>query len=120
MACVTHSWLAILINGLPTDFFKAGRGLRQGFSLSPLLFILIMDGISNQISWENTGGNFNGIRMCSEECIIGLFFLDDKLNFGKLPLPQWETLFHIFRRFGLASGLVANGIKSILDLKGLY
>jgi len=45
MACVTNVHYAVVINGYPTKLFKKGRGLRQCCSLSPLLFILAMDGL---------------------------------------------------------------------------
>jgi len=49
MACVSNVHYDVVINGYPTYFFKARRGLRQGCSLSPLLFILAMDGLCRGI-----------------------------------------------------------------------
>jgi hypothetical protein len=34
-ACIHNPWIAPLVNGRPTPFFKISRGLRQGFPLSP-------------------------------------------------------------------------------------
>lgn len=39
-ACISEPWIAPLVNGRATDFFKALRGLRQGCPLSPLLFVI--------------------------------------------------------------------------------
>ena len=33
-------WIAPLVNGRPTSFFKASRGLRQGCPLCPLLYTI--------------------------------------------------------------------------------
>lgn len=49
MACVENVNYAIVINGIPSSFFSATRGLRRGCSLSPLLFILVMDSLSLHI-----------------------------------------------------------------------
>lgn len=36
----SNSWYSILINGQPKEYFKSSRGLKQGDSLSPTLFII--------------------------------------------------------------------------------
>lgn len=46
MACITTPSFSILINGSATNFFHSERGLRQGCPLSPLLFLLVMEGLS--------------------------------------------------------------------------
>ena len=39
-ACISAPWIAPLINGRPTKFFQASRGLRQGCPLSPVLYVI--------------------------------------------------------------------------------
>ena len=46
MGCVESAKFAILINGTPSNLFPVSRGIRQGCPLSPLLFILIIEGLS--------------------------------------------------------------------------
>lgn len=41
---------AILINGFPTNYFSVSVGLCQGCTLSPLMFLIIMDGMSRKIT----------------------------------------------------------------------
>jgi hypothetical protein len=41
---VSYANFVVLINGKHTSFFKSTRGLRQGFPLSPLLFLLVVKG----------------------------------------------------------------------------
>ena len=38
--CICTPWVAPLVNGRPTNFFQASRGLSQGFPLSPLLYAI--------------------------------------------------------------------------------
>ncbi|GKA48843.1 RNA-directed DNA polymerase, eukaryota, reverse transcriptase zinc-binding domain protein [Tanacetum coccineum] len=44
-ACLKSSRTSILVNGSPTSEFIVKRGLRQGDTLSPFLFILVMEGL---------------------------------------------------------------------------
>jgi hypothetical protein len=46
MCCVTSANFVVLINGEATKYFKSGRGLCQGCSLSLYLFIMIMEGLN--------------------------------------------------------------------------
>jgi len=46
MACVCNVSFSVLVNGSPSEFFYGSRGLRQGCPLSPLLFLLIIEGLS--------------------------------------------------------------------------
>jgi len=50
MRCITLLYFAILINGATSPFFILRRDLRQGSPLSPLIFLLIVEGL---IVWCN-------------------------------------------------------------------
>jgi hypothetical protein len=56
MACVSSTTYAILINGEASNFFKSNRGLRQGCPMSPLLFIMVMEGLSLALKKEKVEG----------------------------------------------------------------
>ncbi|KAK2649769.1 hypothetical protein Ddye_017258 [Dipteronia dyeriana] len=45
-SCITYPSLSVLVNGSPTDQFPMERGIRQGDSLSPFLFNLVMEILS--------------------------------------------------------------------------
>eukprot|EP00253_Pinus_taeda_P033689 PITA_33689 len=45
MACITSTTFSVLINGYASHVFHAERGLRQGCPLSPLLFLIVMEGL---------------------------------------------------------------------------
>jgi hypothetical protein len=55
-ACIGSPWIAPMINGRPTHFFKSNRGIRQGFPLSPSLYILMVDSLSRKLEEERRLG----------------------------------------------------------------
>lgn len=44
--CLFSSLVSILVNGSPTNEFIPQRDLRQGDSLAPFLFIIVVEGLS--------------------------------------------------------------------------
>lgn len=111
MACISLACFGVIINDFPTHFFKPGRGFRQGCSLSPLIFLLVMDVISLKIKKDQTCNIFQGIQITITINITHLCFVDDILTFGIILRAQWDALFYIFSIFGVASGLHSNGGK---------
>jgi hypothetical protein len=53
-ACIGSPWIAPMVNGRVTSFFKASRGLRQGCPLSSLLYAIQASVLSYQL--ENARG----------------------------------------------------------------
>jgi len=51
-ACISNPWIAPLVNGRPSPFFKASRGLRQGCPLSPLVYGLLVETLNRGLEWE--------------------------------------------------------------------
>ena len=82
MACVTSTHFAILINVTPTGFFQTSIGIIQGFSLSPLLFLLVIEGLSRLISASKDEGKIKGIKLSSSIVITHLLYVKDVVLFG--------------------------------------
>jgi hypothetical protein len=61
-ACIDKPWIAPLVNGRPTGFFQAQRGIRQGCPLSPFLYIIMADSLSRKFIAERTAGNIPGLK----------------------------------------------------------
>eukprot|EP00253_Pinus_taeda_P001601 PITA_01601 len=81
MGCITNVSYAILINGTTTPFFKGQRGLRQGCPLSPLLFLLVAEGLRQLIQKAKREGKVRGIEVAFNLNISHLLFVDDILVF---------------------------------------
>jgi hypothetical protein len=86
MGCISSATYAILINGEPSGFFNSGRGLRQGCPLSPLLFILIMEGLSLTLKKSQEDGILTGIKVSRLIKVLHLLFVDDILIMTKASL----------------------------------
>jgi hypothetical protein len=63
MECISIVSFVVLINGETSPFFKSERGLRQGCPLSPLLFMLVAEGLSRAIDHASINGDFQGISI---------------------------------------------------------
>jgi hypothetical protein len=81
MASLTSLSFVILINGAVSPFFHSERGLRQGFPLSPLLFLLVAECLSRTIDHEARSGNFHFILIAPGHKITQLIFVDDIILF---------------------------------------
>jgi hypothetical protein len=92
MSCVTSASIVVLINGEPSSFFRIERGLRQGCPLSPLLFILTMEGLSLLLKKSQAEGKITGIKVSRLVKIIHLLFADDVLIMTKDNLQEWHEI----------------------------
>jgi hypothetical protein len=112
MGCITTTTYAILINGEPTDFFNSGRGLRQGCPLSPLLFLLVMEGLSLAIKKSQEEGLVSGIKVTRLIRILHLLFVDDILIMTKASVTEWMEIQNLLAIFCSATGLLINAHKT--------
>jgi len=82
MGCLTSTNFVVLINGTPSNFFRASRGIRQGCPLSPLLFILVIEGLSLLIADARDHGLIKDIKISSTLALTHLLFVDDVILLG--------------------------------------
>jgi len=62
MACIKTTNFAVIVNGIPSKFFSAYRGLRQGCALSPMLFLMVIDSVSRHVREAKPVGAISGIK----------------------------------------------------------
>jgi len=83
MSCVSSVTIVVLINGETTSFFQSDRGLRQGYPISPLLFILVMEGLSLLLKKGQAEGELTDMKVSRLVKILHLLFVDDVLIMTK-------------------------------------
>lgn len=75
--CITTPSFSILINGTSTWFFKSTKGLKQGYSLAPYLFVLVMEVFSKLLHSRYASG-YNSYHPNTVDLNIShLMFVDD-------------------------------------------
>ena len=112
MQCVTTVSYSILVNGAPVGNIQPSKGIRQGNSLSPYLFILCAEVLSAQFyhveSMRLIGGtptSPRGIR------ISHLFFADESLLFCKATVQEWGKMSSLMEMYEKASEQRLNKTK---------
>jgi len=81
MSCITSTSFTMLINESTSPFFKAERGLQQGCTLSPLLFLLVAEGLSRSLKTTSMNRDFCGITLTLNIRITHLLFVNNVLIF---------------------------------------
>jgi hypothetical protein len=128
--CISSVRFSILVNGSPCGFFSSSRGLRQGDPLSPLLFVIVMEGFSRMMDKAVEGGLLSGFlvgnRGITTLMMPHLLFADDTLIFSAAEHDQILNLRYVLTWFEAITGLRINLGKSELvpvgdvpDVEGL-
>eukprot|EP00253_Pinus_taeda_P011302 PITA_11302 len=118
MGCISNVSFAVLINGAASPFFKSQRGLRQGCPLSPLLFLLVAEGLSRLIHNARRSNKIKGIEVAINLYISHLLFVDDILIFSNGSHNELKELRDIFDLFMKATGMLINSGKSQVCVAG--
>lgn len=115
MVCVTSVRYSVRFNGELLDPFAPTRGLRQGDPLSPYLFLLIADGLSNILERYKTDGLIQPIRICrATPGISHLLFADDSLLFFKAEVEQARRIKEALNLYENSTGQLINPSKCSL------
>lgn len=116
--CISTVKFSVLVNRNPTGFFSSQRGHRQGDPLSPFLFILEMEGMSNPIYTTKEKRWISGFQAGGRSGmnieITHLQYADDTLVFCDAVGDHIRMLRIIFIFSEAISGLHINWRKSFI------
>lgn len=111
-SCIKAASFAIMINGSPTYFFLISRGPTQCFTLFPLLFLIIINGLSRKLTNARDNGLIARCRIINWVPLSHLIFVDNLLTIEKSYPYEWKVIFNTLFDFELASSLLMNQLKS--------
>ncbi|WCJ39802.1 RNA-directed DNA polymerase (reverse transcriptase) [Euphorbia peplus] len=113
MNCISSPKLSIIWNGRTLEQFVSSRGIRQGDSISPYIFVLCMDRLSHLINAEVDKGNWKPIKISQRGPLLShLFFADDLILFAEASLDQISIIKSVLDTFCACSGQRTNLAKS--------
>ncbi|CAL1377152.1 unnamed protein product [Linum trigynum] len=113
--CVRSSSFSVLMNGTPSGYFTASRGLRQGDPLSPLLFVLCTEGFAALLRKAIIEKKLEGVKVAPRAPRVShLFFADDSYLFLRGSLQECENLIEVLNEYEELSGQRINLEKSAL------
>ncbi|XP_074315228.1 uncharacterized protein LOC141651412 [Silene latifolia] len=116
MDCVSSVTFSVLINGGPSRDFRPSRGLRQGDPLSPYLFLLCAEALSNMMRRAVENNTIHGIRVSpTAPAISHLLFADDSIFFVRATVEEAEAVNGILRRYETASGQLVSLDKTTVS-----
>ncbi|KAL9308099.1 putative RNA-directed DNA polymerase [Arabidopsis thaliana] len=75
--CITTASFSVQVNGDLAGYFQSARGLRQGCSLSPYLFVISMDVLSKMLDKAAGAHKFGFHPHCQRLKLTHLSFADD-------------------------------------------
>ena len=118
-ACVCTSSFMVGYNGSVHGFFKGKRGLRQGDSLSPYLFVIAMNCLSHMLNDAARQNRFRYHTNCSPTKLTHLSFADDLLIFIDGSINSVQQVLQVLKEFEKRSVLAVSMQKTSFYASGM-
>lgn len=117
--CITTPSFSVQVNGELGGYFQSKRGLRQGCSLSPYLFVLCMNVLSHKLDKAAKEKKFMLHPRCQTLSLTHLCFADDLMVFVEGTKSSIEGVLSVFEGFTQWSGLSISIEKSTVYMAGV-
>jgi mannosylglycoprotein endo-beta-mannosidase len=112
---VSGGQTAITVNGEVGNFFRNGRGVRQGDPLSPLLFDFVVEALASILDRAREAGHISGLipHLIPGGCLTCSMRMTPSSCFSQMtwPSPTSNTFFSA-SRICRASGLTSTRVRS--------
>lgn len=117
--CISTPSFSVQVNGELAGYFQSTRGLRQGCSLSPYLFVICMNVLSYKIDEAAREKKFGLHPRCQSLALTHLCFADDLMVFVEGSKKSIEGALAVFDEFAVWSGLSISLEKSTIYMAGI-
>lgn len=116
--CVTIAQASVLVNGCPTDQFKLERDLRQGYPLSPFLYLIAAERRNILVQMAVEYNLLNAVADGRERVMIShLQYADDTVFICPGRMENMMSIKYILKNVEAVSGSKVNFSKcSVVDL----
>jgi len=102
-ACLSSATVSILVNESPTKEFKPRRGLRQGDSLAPFLFIIAAEGLASLVRETSRIQILKGVKVGHKSVEVNLLQFADDTFFCQLQIHSVLAIKAMLRSFEVVS-----------------
>ncbi|XP_039067660.1 uncharacterized protein LOC120213644 [Hibiscus syriacus] len=119
VSCYSDARFSVAFNGSLIGYFKGAKGIRQGDPLSPILFVLVMNVLSNILNNIASKRIFAFHPKCKNIGLTHLSFADDLLIFCKGNIESVLGIITVLDCFYEFSGLKLNAGKCEVFTAGI-
>ena len=116
--CITTATFSVSVNGELEGFFSSSRGVWQGCSLSPYIYVIVSNVLSKLLNKAVVEGKIGSHPQCKEVNLSHLSFADDIIVFTNGTPDSLKGTLGVFEEFARISGLRINVSKSTVFTAG--